>query len=93
MNRQAKRLLAKQKMTGQDRMEAMRERRSVTAGGGGVGGRGGERKRTSARVVLKQVRQELKKVAWPSHVIWTPFICRVCWVMIDLANLVLPVCG
>ena len=67
MNRQAKRLLAKQKMTGQDRMEAMRERRSVTAGGGGVGGRGGERKRTSARVFLKQVRQELKKVAWPSR--------------------------
>jgi preprotein translocase subunit SecE len=60
MNRQAKRLLAKQKMTGQDRMEAMRERRSVTAGGE-------RRTRTSARVFLKQVRQELKKVAWPSR--------------------------
>ena len=58
MNRQAKRLLAKQKMTGQDRMEAMRERRAVTTG---------ERKRTPPRLFLKQVRQELKKVAWPSR--------------------------
>ncbi len=58
MNRQAKRLLQRQKMTGQDRMEAMRERRSVTLT---------ERKRTPPRLFLKQVRQELKKVAWPSR--------------------------
>jgi preprotein translocase subunit SecE len=51
-------MLQRQKMTGQDRMEAMRERRSVTST---------DRKRTPLRVFLKQVRQELKKVAWPSR--------------------------
>jgi preprotein translocase subunit SecE len=53
-------------MTSQDRMEAMRERRAVTAGGGrGPGDR--KRMRTPPRVFLKQVRAELKKVAWPSR--------------------------
>jgi preprotein translocase subunit SecE len=58
MNRQTKRLMQRQKATGQDRMEAMRQRRAVTT----------ERKRrTPARQFLKEVRQELKRVAWPSR--------------------------
>jgi preprotein translocase subunit SecE len=67
MNRQTKRLMQRQKATGQDRMEAMRQRRAVTTGGpGGPGGRP-RRPRTSIRQFLKEVRQELKKVAWPSR--------------------------
>ena len=58
MNRQTKRLMQRQKATGQDRMEAMRQRRAVTT----------ERKRrTPLRQFLKEVRLELKKVAWPSR--------------------------
>jgi preprotein translocase subunit SecE len=57
MNRQTKRLMQRQKATGQDRVEAMRQRRAVTT----------ERKRTPIRQFLKEVRQELKKVAWPSR--------------------------
>ena len=74
MNRQTKRLLAKQQAA-QDR-----------AGGGGGGGRttasargpgglglggpgagGGKRKRTPPRQFLKEVQAELKKVAWPTR--------------------------
>src|SRR5437870_3205062 len=58
MNRQAKRLMQKQKATSEDRLEAMRQRRTVMA----------ERKqRTPIRVFLKEVRAELKKVAWPTR--------------------------
>jgi preprotein translocase subunit SecE len=68
MNRQAKRMMQRQKATGQDRMEAMRQRRSVTAGGGpGGGGLRERRKRIPAREFLKEVRAELRKVAWPSR--------------------------
>jgi preprotein translocase subunit SecE len=67
VNRQAKRLLQRQKMTSQDRMEAMRERRAVTVGAAGRGAGDRRRVRTAPRVFLKQVRQELKKVAWPSR--------------------------
>lgn len=68
MNRQTKRLMQRQKATSQDRMEAMRQRRAVTAGGPGGGpGRGTGRRRTPIRQFLKEVRQELKKVAWPSR--------------------------
>jgi len=67
MNRQTKRMMQKQKATSQDRAEAVRQRRAVTAGGQG-GGKGGERKRrTPIRQFLKEVRLELKKVAWPSR--------------------------
>jgi preprotein translocase subunit SecE len=58
MNRQAKRMMQRQKATGQDRMEAVRDRRAVTAE---------RKKRTPPREFLKQVRAELKKVAWPSR--------------------------
>ena len=58
MNRQAKRMMQKQKATSQDRVEAMRQRRAVTP----------ERKRrTPPGQFLKEVRLELKKVAWPSR--------------------------
>ena len=58
MNRQAKRLMQRQKATGPDRLEAMRQRRAVTP----------ERKRrTPPRQFLKEVQLELKKVAWPSR--------------------------
>jgi len=59
MNRQAKRMMQRQKSTGQDRMEAMRERRSVSAPQ--------RRTRVGIRQFLKEVRAELKKVAWPSR--------------------------
>jgi preprotein translocase subunit SecE len=66
MNRQAKRMMQRQKATPQDRVEAMRQRRSATAGGGGKPG-AERRRRTPPRVFLKEVRQELKKVAWPTR--------------------------
>jgi preprotein translocase subunit SecE len=60
MNRQAKRLMQRQKAA-EDRVRAQQQqqvRRPVTA----------ERKqRTKPRQFLKEVRQELKKVAWPSR--------------------------
>jgi preprotein translocase subunit SecE len=59
MNRQAKRMMQRQKATGQDRADAMRQRRAVTATE--------RKKRTPPRVFLKEVRQELKKVAWPTR--------------------------
>jgi preprotein translocase subunit SecE len=58
MNRQAKRMMQRQKATGQDRLEAMRQRRSVSAERG---------KRTPPQQFLKEVRQELKKVNWPTR--------------------------
>jgi len=58
MNRQAKRLMQRQKATSADRVEAMRQRRAVTT----------ERKtRTPPGEFLKQVRAELRKVQWPTR--------------------------
>ena len=58
MNRQTKRMMQRQKATGPDRVEATRQRRAVIP----------ERKRrTPPREFLKQVRQELKKVNWPTR--------------------------
>ena len=72
MNRQTKRLLARQQAA-QDRAG----RGGGAAGGpgrpggpaaGGVPGRPAERrKRTPPRQVLREVRSELKKVAWPTR--------------------------
>ena len=60
MNRQAKRMMAKQKATTQDRAEAARQRRSTPSP---------ERRksRLGAREYLKQVRGELRKVNWPAR--------------------------
>jgi preprotein translocase subunit SecE len=61
MNRQAKRMMARQKATTQDRVEAARQRRSVTAQDPR------RRTRVGARVYLRQVMAELRKVAWPKR--------------------------
>ena len=58
MNRQAKRMMQKQRTTGQDRAEAMRQRRPVPPE---------HRKRTPPSVFLKEVRAELRKVNWPTR--------------------------
>jgi preprotein translocase subunit SecE len=58
MNRQAKRMMQKQKASSQDRMEAVRERRQAVTE---------RRKRTPPAVFLREVRAELKKVAWPTR--------------------------
>ena len=60
MNRQAKRMMARQKATPQDRVEAARQRRSLTEAGR-------RKQRIGAREYLKQVRAELRKVAWPAR--------------------------
>ncbi|HEX2266985.1 MAG TPA: preprotein translocase subunit SecE [Actinomycetota bacterium] len=58
MNRQAKRMMQRQKATGQDRMEAMRQRRAVST----------ERtKRTPPKRFFKEVAVELRKVNWPTR--------------------------
>ena len=57
MNRQAKRMMQRQKTSPQDRVEAARQRRDVAT----------QRKRTSPSQFLKEVRLELRKVAWPSR--------------------------
>ena len=58
MNRQAKRMMQRQKATGEERAEAVRARQRVTLE---------RKKRTPPREFLKQVRAELRKVAWPSR--------------------------
>jgi preprotein translocase subunit SecE len=58
MNRQAKRMMQRQKTAPQDRAEAIRQRKAATTD---------RKKRTPPGEFLKQVRQELKKVAWPSR--------------------------
>ncbi|MFN2590035.1 MAG: preprotein translocase subunit SecE [Actinomycetota bacterium] len=58
MNRQAKRMMQRQKATPQDRAQAIRERRTAAIE---------RRKRTSPGQFLKEVRGELKKVAWPTR--------------------------
>jgi preprotein translocase subunit SecE len=60
MNRQAKRMMQRQKATSQDRVQAMRERRAVTA-------TTERRKRVPIRQFLKEVRVELNKVNWPTR--------------------------
>ena len=64
MNRQTKRLMAKQQ-----RAEGRATPRTPAAGGGGPSGPTTlpKKKRTPPRQFLKEVRTELKKVAWPSR--------------------------
>src|SRR5436189_4918674 len=59
MNRQAKRMMQRQKATGQDRLEAMRERRAAVTSAAGRG-QGPRRPRTSTRQFLKEGRGGLK---------------------------------
>jgi preprotein translocase subunit SecE len=58
MNRQAKRMMQRQKATPQDRAQAMRDRRQAITE---------RRGRTSPGQFLKEVRAELRKVAWPTR--------------------------
>ena len=59
MNRQAKRMMQKQqRATPQDRAQVMRERRQAIQE---------RRKRTTPGQFLKEVRAELRKVAWPTR--------------------------
>ena len=60
MNRQAKRMMQRQKTTSQDRLEAMQRRQRVMT-------QAERKKRTPPREFLKQVRAELRKVAWPTR--------------------------
>ena len=57
MNRQAKRMMQRQKNAPQDRAEALRQRRTSLD----------QRKRTPLRVFLKEVRADLRKVNWPTR--------------------------
>jgi preprotein translocase subunit SecE len=58
MNRQAKRMMQRQKSAPADRAEQVRQRRPVAP----------ERKRRlGVREFLKEVRAELRKVQWPSR--------------------------
>jgi preprotein translocase subunit SecE len=60
MNRQAKRMMQRQKASGgQDRSEMVRQRRAQLERP--------KKKRTSIRVFLKEVRAELRKVNWPTR--------------------------
>jgi preprotein translocase subunit SecE len=59
MNRQAKRMMQRQKATPQDRAQAMRDRRAAVTER--------QRKRTSPTQFLKEVRAELRKVNWPTR--------------------------
>jgi preprotein translocase subunit SecE len=87
MNRQAKRMMQRQKATSQDRVEAMRQRRAAGPGGGGRSG-GERRKRTAPRVFLKEVRQELKKVAWPTRQEMVAYTIVVLVAVVVLTSLV-----
>jgi preprotein translocase subunit SecE len=60
MNRQAKRMMQRQKTTSQDRLDAMQRRQRVMT-------QAERAKRTPPREFLKQVRAELRKVAWPTR--------------------------
>jgi preprotein translocase subunit SecE len=63
MNRQTKRLLARQQAA-QDRGQQRVAPSPRAPGGGGAGER---KKRTPPRQFLREVRTELKKVAWPTR--------------------------
>ncbi len=60
MNRQAKRMMQRQKTTSQDRLDAMQRRQRVMT-------QAERRKRTPPKEFMKQVRAELRKVAWPTR--------------------------
>ncbi|MCA1832986.1 MAG: preprotein translocase subunit SecE [Actinomycetota bacterium] len=73
MNRQTKRLMAKQQRA-EERAGGGSGRPPSSPGGlGGRGGAGGgpsgapRKKRTPPRQFIREVRSELKKVAWPSR--------------------------
>jgi preprotein translocase subunit SecE len=80
MNRQAKRMMQKQKATGPDRLEAMRQRRAAAPAE--------RKKRTPARQFLKEVRAELRKVAWPTRQEMVAYTIVVLVAVVILTSLV-----
>jgi preprotein translocase subunit SecE len=86
MNRQAKRMMQRQKATSQDRLEAMRERRAAAAGGRAAGGP--RRPRTTIRQFLKEVRGELRKVQWPTRQEMVAYTVVVLVAVVVLTSLV-----
>ena len=58
MNRQTKRMMQRQKSTPEDRVQSAASRRPPVAQ---------EKKRTPPRQFLREVRQELRKVNWPTR--------------------------
>jgi preprotein translocase subunit SecE len=79
MNRQAKRMMQKQKATGQDRAEAMRQRQRAVAE---------KKKRTPPAQFLREVRAELKKVAWPTRTELVSYTVVVLVAVVVLTSLV-----
>jgi preprotein translocase subunit SecE len=71
--------MQRQKATAQDRTEAMRQRRSVTEP---------RRTRTPLREFMKQVRQELRKVAWPTRTELVTYTIVVLVTVVVLTSLV-----
>ena len=87
MNRQAKRMMQRQKTTGPDRLEAMRERRAAMATSRTAAG-GPKRPRTSTKQFLKDVRLELKKVQWPTRQEMVAYTIVVLVAVVVLTSLV-----
>jgi preprotein translocase subunit SecE len=79
MNRQAKRMMQRQKAAGQDRMDAMRQRQRAVAE---------RKKRTPPMQFLKEVRQELKKVNWPTRSELISYTVVVLVAVVSLTSLV-----
>jgi preprotein translocase subunit SecE len=79
VNRQAKRMMQRQKTTAPDRLESMQRRRAVMT----------ERKaRIPARQFMKEVRQELNKVAWPTRQEMVAYTVVVVVAVVFLTSLV-----
>ena len=70
MNRQMKRMQERQERQQRQTMADRRQAAATSArhaGGTGAPGREGGRKKVGARQFLKEVRQELNKVDWPTR--------------------------
>lgn len=67
LNREQKRMLKKQGELGDDGAPAPRKARTATAAGGPAAARSPKEKRTTFPVFVKEVRAELRKVAWPTR--------------------------
>ena len=81
MNRQAKRMMQKQKATPEARMQAVRDRRQMVQ-------EAQRRKRVPVRQFLKEVRQELKKVNWPTQQEVVAYTIVVLVAVVSLTSLV-----
>jgi preprotein translocase subunit SecE len=74
MNRQTKRLMARQQAA-RERVAPARRQPTAPGGPGAARRQMERRKRTPPRQFLKEVRQELKKVNWPTRKeLWSYFV-------------------